>query len=146
MKYIKLKLVEKVDSKLELVKLIKNCSNLGLKDCKDICDHLHDGIPQSFELKMDGHTDFGKKFCAELKRCGGKILVNGGTEESRNFKMLELGLGNSGDYQNFLLNYIENNFDNHGDLLRFVLSKLSKKDLVSAFELTKENYKNYIHG
>ena len=58
---IKLKLIEKAESKLQLVKLIKDCSGLGLRESKDICDNLHAGMTQTFETRQDGIVNYAKK-------------------------------------------------------------------------------------
>ena len=39
---IKIRLIEPCKNKLYFVKLIKDCTELGLKDSKEVCDRLHD--------------------------------------------------------------------------------------------------------
>ena len=141
---IKLKLIEKVESKLQLVKLIKDCSGLGLRESKDICDNLHAGMTQTFEVRQDGIVNYANKFRKELNICGGKFQVSGGTEFQREFKMLDLGIGENEDYIEFITEYFENNFENQKEFLKFVLSKLDRHEIISVFERTKETYKNYI--
>ncbi len=141
---IKLKLIEKAESKLQLVKLIKDCSGLGLRESKDICDNLHAGMTQTFETRQDGIVNYAKKFREEIKNCGGKFIVSGGTEFLREFKMLDLGIGDNEDYVDFIVEYFENNFEDQKDFLKFVLSNLKREELISIFERAKETYKDYI--
>ncbi len=141
---IKLKLIEKAESKLQLVKLIKDCSGLGLRESKDICDNLHAGMTQTFETRQDGIVNYSKKFREEIKNCGGKFIVSGGTEFLREFKMLDLGIGDNEDYVDFIVEYFENNFEDQKDFLKFVLSNLKREELISIFERAKETYKDYI--
>ncbi len=143
---IKIKLVEGTTNKLLLVKLIKDCSGLGLKESKDICDRLHSSpnITQTFETRQDGIINYAKKFREEIKNCGGKFIVSGGTEFLREFKMLDLGIGDNEDYADFIVEYFENNFEDQKDFLKFVLSNLKREELISIFERAKETYKDYI--
>jgi ribosomal protein L7/L12 len=59
---IKIKLIEKCANKLIFVKLIKDCSDLGLKESKDICDRLHSHPleTQSFVVRQDGITNYAE--------------------------------------------------------------------------------------
>lgn len=136
---IKIKLFEKPASKLEFVKLVLRCSDLGLKGSKDLCDQLWErpGIPQIFDTRKDPNIDFAKTFRQDLKLLGGKFHVNGGIEFERQFKLLELGIGNHSDYTEYIIDFLENNFDQQKELLTFVLSKLSKEELISVFEKSK---------
>ena len=144
MKTIKLKLVERCSSKLQFVKTIKECSNLGLKEAKDVCDRLHDGQIQVFEVRSDGTIDYYKKFISDIPLSGGKLLISGGIEFQREYKMLELGIGSNEDYSEFILEYLEHNFENQKEFLKFAFSKLNREQLVSIFEKAKETYKDYI--
>ena len=150
MKTIKIKLVESTPNKLLFVKLIKECSGLGLKEAKDLCDELHakPNIVQEIPIRdWETHdystgkstpaiTDFRKKFATEIKDVGGKFVVNGGVQWERNVKMLSLGIADKPDYAEFMKDYILNKFDNSEDILTFVLDKLSKEDLQEIFNKT----------
>ena len=70
--------------------------------------------------------------------------MSGGTESLREFKMLDLGIGDDEDYVDFIVEYFENNFEDQKDFLKFVLSNLKREELISIFEKTKETYKDYI--
>lgn len=143
---IRIKLIEKCTNKLIFVKLIKDCSGLGLKESKDICDRLHSHPleTQTFVVRQDGITNYAKKFRDEISNSGGKFIVSGGTEFMRDFKILDLGIGDNEDYANFIIDYYENNFEDQKEFLKFVLSKLHREDLMSIFEKAKETYKDYI--
>ena len=133
MKKIRMKCIQKTTSKLALVKLIKEVSGLGLKDSKDIVDSFDYDINKivEFEISKDRSIE---KFREDLKDIGGQYLVNGGLEFEREYKLLTLGLGEQEDYVDFIsenLNY----FTNQEDTIKFILSKLTKEDLI---ELTKK--------
>jgi hypothetical protein len=150
MKTIKIKLVEPTPNKLAFVKLIKDCSGLGLREAKDLCDELHNrpSIVQEMPIRdwesydyttgksTPAITDFRKKFTTEIKDVGGKFVVNGGVQWERNVKMLSLGIADKLDYAEFMKDYILNKFDNSEDILTFVLDKLSKEDLQEIFNKT----------
>jgi hypothetical protein len=143
---IKIKLIEKCVNKLIFVKLIKDCSGLGLKESKDICDRLHSHPLeiQTFVVRQDGITNYEKKFRDEISNAGGKFIISGGTEFMRDFKILDLGIGDNEDYVNFIIDYYENSFEDQKEFLKFVLSKLNREELLSIFEKAKETYKDYI--
>ena len=133
MKKIRMKCVQKTPSKLAFVKLIKQVSGLGLKESKDIADTFDYDINKTveFEIPRDISID---QFRKDLKDIGGQYLVNGGLEFEREYKLLTLGLGEQEDYVDFIsenLNY----FTNQEDTIKFILSKLTKEDLI---ELTKK--------
>lgn len=150
MKTIKIKLLEPTSEKLKFVKLIKDCSGLGLKEAKDLCDELHrnPSIVQVMPIRdwetYDYNTgkttpttiDYRKKFATEIKNISGNFIVNGGVQWERNVKMLTLGIADKTDYAEFMKDYILNKFDNSEDILTFVLDKLSKEDLQEIFNKT----------
>jgi hypothetical protein len=147
MKSIKIKLIEPTTQKLAFVKLIKECSGLGLKEAKDLCDNIHSYPERVYEMPIrdwETHdyitgkttpaiTDFRKKFITEIKNTGGRFVINGGVQWERDVKMLQLGIAEKSDYTEFMKDYILNKFDNSEDLLIFVLDKFSKEDLQEAF-------------
>ena len=136
-----LKLIKECESKLQFVKTIKDCTNYGLKECKvDICDKLHRGETVEIEIKQDKNEDYHAKLLRDLPLCGGEILVRGGSEFYREVKLLELGLGSEEDYQNFLIEHINNLQLNKEDFLKIVFQKLNKTELVELFEVAKESY------
>ena len=52
MKTIKIKLIQPTTQKLAFVKLIKECSGLGLRDAKDLCDNIHDYPERVHEMPV----------------------------------------------------------------------------------------------
>lgn len=133
MKKIRMKCVQKTPSKLAFVKLIKQVSGLGLKESKDIADTFDYDINKTVEFEMPRDISIDQ-FRKDLKEIGGQYLVNGGLEFEREYKLLTLGLGEQEDYVDFIsenLNY----FTNQEDTIKFILSKLTKEDLI---ELTKK--------
>jgi hypothetical protein len=150
MKTIKIKLVESTPNKLAFVKLIKECSGLGLKESKDLCDELHarPKVVQEMPIRdwesydyttgksIPATTYYRRKFTTEIKDIGGRFIINGGVQWQRNVKMLSLGIADKPDYAEFMKDYILNKFDNSEDILTFVLDKLSKEDLQEIFNKT----------
>ena len=49
---IKIKLLSKCENKLQVVKLIKDCTKLGLRESKDITDYLFQNIGKSKEIEL----------------------------------------------------------------------------------------------
>lgn len=147
---IKIKLVKPTVQKLAFVKLIKDCSGLGLKEAKDLCDDLHSYPGKVYEMpirdwetidwntgvKTPTTTDYRKKFTDEIKNVEGKFIINGGVQWQRDVKMLQLGIAEESDYIEFMKDYILSNFDNSENLLIFALNKLSKEDLQEIFNKT----------
>jgi hypothetical protein len=133
MKKIRMRCVQKTPSKLAFVKLIKEVSGLGLKESKDIADTFDYDINRIVEFEISREISI-EQFRKDLNDVGGQYIVNGGLEFEREYKLLTLGLGEQDDYVDFIsenLNY----FTNQDDTIKFILSKLTKEDLI---ELTKK--------
>lgn len=130
---IRLTIVEKIESKLKFVKLLKDVSGLSLKEAKDIADYLCENIGKSkeFDINSEFKDNSGNMIDSiyylnnELPYCGGRILLNGGKEWQREFKMLSLGIGEAEDYSYFIKEHLSTN----REFLDNILSKLKKEDL-----------------
>ena len=143
MDHISIKLIYPSTTKLMLVKLIKDCSGLGLKDSKDICDELHSNPGKVVKMQVlpvsqDG-TNYIKKFISELKDISGKFEVNGGTQWQRNYKMLAIGLGEKSEYVDFISEHISDNItlEESKDLIKFIIDKLTKEEVEEIFSKIK---------
>jgi hypothetical protein len=133
---LRIKLLEPTTNKLSFVKLIKDCSGLGLREAKDLCDELHKSphlVQDMPLLPTTGDVDYSKLFKSEIKNIGGKFLVNGGIQWERNIKMLKLGIGDESDYSEFIKDYILNGLVDSENLLTLALSKLSENDIKEVF-------------
>jgi hypothetical protein len=134
---LRIKLLEPTPNKLAFVKLIKDCSGLGLRESKDLCDelHSHPHLVQDMPVKPTDEyaQDYSKKFISEIKNVGGKFLVNGGIQWERNIKMLKLGIGDESDYSEFIKDYILNGLEDSENLLTLALSKISENDIKEVF-------------
>lgn len=136
---IRIKLLQPTTQKLAFVKLIKECSDMGLKESKDLCDFLHanPGVVKEFETRnvdVNGNSvDYRKKFANDIKGIDGKFIVNGGSQWERDVKMLKLGIGDTSDYCEFIKENILNSLESSEEVLNFVLSKLSKQELEEVF-------------
>ncbi len=147
---IKIKLVRPTSEKLRFVKLIKECSGLGLKESKDLCDNMHSYPSKTFDMPIrdwdskdwntgtttPAQTDYIKKFITEIRDIDGEFIVNGGVQWERNVKMLKLGVAEKADYSEFCKDYILGKFENSDQMLTFALEKLSKEDLQEIFDKT----------
>ena len=135
---VKLQIKKNCQTKLMLVKILKNHTGLGLKDSKDICDILHELPYRPVEFLLDtpvdiNPNDYAKSFREELSEMGLEFDMSGGTDFERNRKLLMLGLGDKEDYVSFL----EENIINQRELLTLALNKLSKDDLKEIFDNIK---------
>jgi hypothetical protein len=134
---IRMKLISECKNKLQVVKLIKDCTGLGLKDSKDIADDMFNNIGLVKEINLakpyirDGKTfnpydEFTKKI-----HNFGHFQVTGGLSWERDAKMLGIGVGDIEDYAHFVSDYMSyNNTDENRIILENLFSKLDKKDLI----------------
>lgn len=137
MRKIRMKLLSECKNKLQVVKLIKDCTKLGLKDSKDIADEMfnHIGLVKEIEL-VEPYIREGRTFnpYEEFKKNinnFGDFKVTGGLSWERDAKMLGIGVGDIEDYANFVSDYMSyNNTDENKMILEVLFSKLKKEDLV----------------
>jgi hypothetical protein len=133
---LRIKLIEPTPNKLQFVKLIKDCSGLGLRESKDLCDELHKSphLVQDMPVRVSNETiDYSSHFKSEIKNVGGKFLVNGGIQWERNIKILKLGICDESDYSDFIKDYILNGLEDAENLLILALSKISENDIKEIF-------------
>jgi uncharacterized protein YqgV (UPF0045/DUF77 family) len=123
--------------------LIKDCSGLGLKDSKEVCDELHSNPDKSVKMQVlpvatDG-TNYIRKFINELKEVDGMFEVTGGTEWQRNYKMLAIGLGDKSEYVDFISEHISDNrtLEESKNLIKLIIEKLSEKEIEEVFSKIK---------
>ena len=137
MRKIRFKLISKCDNKLQVVKLIKDCTGLGLRDSKDIADEMfnHIGLTKEIEI-VEPYMKDGKvfnsfeEFTTKIIQFG-DFQVTGGLSWERDSKMLGLGIGETEDYANFVSEYMSyNNLEENKMILGILFSKLEKEDLV----------------
>jgi hypothetical protein len=137
---IKIQLIEPCKNKLYFVKLIKDCTNLGLKDSKEVCDRLHASPYLIEEITVKDSLDengihYSRKFIEGMKNIEGRFSVTGGTQWQRNIKMLSLGIADESEYIDFTNEFLidNRNLEVSENILRFALSKLSKDELQEVF-------------
>ncbi len=137
MRKLRFKLLSKCENKLQIVKLIKDCTVLGLRDSKDLADSMFNniGLVREIELRSP-YLREGKifnpyeEFTTKIKEFG-DFYVTGGLSWERDAKMLVLGVGNLEDYANFVSEYMtSNNTEENKMILESIFSKLNKEDLV----------------
>lgn len=134
---IRIKLLSKCENKLQVVKLIKDCTLLGLKDSKWIADDMfnHIGLVKEIELResyIRGGETFNpyEEFIKNIHKFG-DFQVTGGLSWERNSKMLSIGLGEVEDYANFVSEYMSyNDLNKNKIILESIFNKLDKQDLV----------------
>jgi len=142
---VKLKLIKEItgqytgQSKLFFVKLIKESTNLGLKQSKEVCDNLHFNLEQIVEIQPEKLEIFNKgilNFKEEL------MWSCRDTSYFRNLNILELRIADNIDYIDFI---IENNLminQDKDNFIKFVLSKLNREQLIEIFEQVKTSQEN----
>ena len=133
MKKLRLKCIQKTTTKLAFVKLLKEVTGYGLREAKDLADTFDNDINKVVEFEILPSISI-EQFRKSLNDISGEYVVNGGLSFEREYKLLTLGLGEKEDYVDFIsenLNY----FTNQHDTIKFILSKLTKEDLI---ELTKK--------
>ena len=146
---IRMQLKTQVSSKLAFVSLIKECTDLGLRDAKFIADDLQDNLNKGVRTYKEIHLkggidDFGSSYIRTFQKgisdLGIDAFVTGGLSWERNFKMLSIGLGEDSDYSNFIIEYVNSIDRVHGqEVIGFMVEKLSKKDLEEIFsKISKE--------
>lgn len=134
---IRFKLLSRCDNKLQVVKLIKDCTGLGLKDSKDIADLMFTNIGLVREIELcEPYVREGslfnpyEQFTTKIRDFG-DFELTGGLSWERDAKMLGLGIGELEDYVNFVSEYLTlNNAEQNKIILESIFSKLEKKDLV----------------
>jgi hypothetical protein len=134
---LRIKLLSKCENKLQVVKLIKDCTGLGLKDSKWIADEMfnHIGSVKEIELRDPYMRDSKlfypyEEFTKNIHEFG-DFQVTGGLSWERDSKMLSIGLGDIEDYANFVSEYMSyNNSEENKMILETIFNKLEKKDLV----------------
>lgn len=142
---IRMRLNSECKSKLAFVKLVKEHTGLGLRDAKFAADEMFTnqkhGSTRWAELEINSKNLNFIEFKESLAEIGADCDIMGGIQWHRNYKMLELGIGDSDDYRLFIKEYIRANSDDHLELL---ISKLSDDSLEEVFtEISKEIKENY---
>jgi hypothetical protein len=138
---IRIQLIERCPNKLQFVKLIKDCTGLGLKEAKNVCDRLHDRPDLIEEITVHDSIDengitYSNKFINGMKEFVlGEFIVTGGLQWDRNIKMLSLGIADESEYIDFVNEFLidNRNLEVSQTILRFALSKLSKEELREVF-------------
>lgn len=136
MRKIRFKLLSKCDNKLQVVKLIKDCTGLGLKDSKWIADEMFDHIGLVKEIEIIEPYIKDSKVFNPFEEFTTKITQFGhfqvtGLSWERDSKMLGLGIGETEDYANFVSEYMSyNELKENKMILEVLFSKLKKEDLI----------------
>ena len=114
MRKLRIKLLSKCENKLQVVKLIKDCTELGLRESKDLADSMFDniGLVREIELREPYLNKDGEVirpfelFSTKIKEFG-DFYVTGGLSWERNAKMLGLGIGELEDYAQFVSEFMK---------------------------------------
>ena len=137
---VRVKMLEPSNSKLHLVKSLKDLSGLGLRDSKNIIDELHYGREQTIILNS---RDDAKTLKKEFNDYG-KFQINGGVDHDRNIQLLSLGLGETQEYIDEISDRIFFQLDDENSklMLNFALSKITQENLI---EILNES-NSFING
>lgn len=133
-------MLEPSNSKLNLVKSLKDLTGLGLRDSKNIIDELHYGREQIIILNTRDDVKTLKKEFNDY----GKFQINGGVDHDRNIQLLSLGLGETQEYIDEISDRIFFQLDDENSklILNFALSKLTEENLI---EILNES-NSFING
>ena len=137
---VRVKMLEPSNSKLHLVKSLKDLSGLGLRDSKNIIDELHYGREQTIILNSRDDARTLKKQFNDY----GKFQINGGVDHDRNIQLLSLGLGETQEYIDEISDRIFFQLDDENSklMLNFALSKITQENLI---EILNES-NSFING
>lgn len=121
---------ENCPTKLMFVKILKDYTELGLKETKEICDRLHEMPYKPIEIDIkDSDVD---QLRQDLLNIELNFIMNGDRKFERERKLLALGLGEKEDYISFFVE-CGDLFDNQKEILNLALNKLSVEDLNEIF-------------
>jgi len=121
-------------TKLMFVKILKDYTELGLTDTKEICDRLHEMPYKPIEIDIkDSDVD---QLRQDLLNIELNFIMNGDRRFERERKLLTLGLGEKEDYVSFFVE-CGDLFDNQKEILNLALNKLSVEDLNEIFGKVK---------
>ena len=127
---VNLMLRENCPTKLMFVKILKDYTELGLKETKEICDRLHEMPYKPIEIDIkDSDVDQLRQDLLNLEL---NFIMNGDRKFERERKLLALGLGEKEDYISFFVE-CGDLFDNQKEILNLALNKLSIEDLNEIF-------------
>jgi|LauGreDrversion4_2_1035121.scaffolds.fasta_scaffold16736_8 hypothetical protein len=130
---VNLMLRERCLNKLMFVKILKNYTELGLKETKEICDKLHETPYKPVEIELyPKMSDIIDKLKQDLLDIDLMFIMDGDKGFERERKLLTLGLGEKEDYISFFVEF-EDLFDNQKEILNLALNKLSMEDLKEIF-------------
>lgn len=137
---VRVKMLEPSNSKLQLVKSLKDLTGLGLRDSKNIIDELHYGREQIIILNTRDDVKTLKKEFNDY----GKFQINGGVDHDRNIQLLSLGLGETQEYIDEISDRIFFQLDDENSklILNFALSKITQDNLI---EILNES-NSFING
>lgn len=125
---------ENCPTKLIFVKILKNYTELGLKETKEICDRLHEMPYKPIEIDInDSDVDQFRQALLDIEL---NFIMNGDRKFERERKLLALGLGEKEDYISFFVE-CGDLFDNQKEILNLALNKLSVEDLNEIFSKIK---------
>jgi len=120
---IKLKdFTKPIQSKLMFVKIIKDFTNYGLKESKDICDYIHSYENKQREIEVLDVENFIKQMIQNF----GEYIDVYHTAYDRDLKILLIGIGDKTDYIDTITKLIKENPENVDKILK----RFEKEDLI----------------
>lgn len=124
------------DRKLQLVKIVKSYSGLGLYESKKLCDEIFLYNDKYHEIELLKTSDYNKSFLYELEFLGREnySVSIGSPQWNREFKLLKLGISeDKGEYID-LINQLSEDNTLKDDIYEFMLNNLSKDGLVETMQ------------
>jgi hypothetical protein len=129
---VNIMLRERCLNKLMFVKILRNYTELGLKETKEICDKLHETPYKPVQIDLYPKMSGVDRLKQDLLDIDLKFIMDGDKGFERERKLLTLGLGEKEDYISFFVEF-EDLFDNQKEILNLALNKLSIEDLKEIF-------------
>ena len=138
---IRVRLLEKCNSKLPFVKILKEYTGLGLKESKDLMEDIADKINTNEFVEFDIYTNERLSlFKKDLESHNIKMHIIGGKEWTRELRLLSL-VGDKEDVLHFIN---DNSFLLDGDIslkiLKLAFDKLSSEDIIEILNLISNEY------
>jgi hypothetical protein len=130
----RIKLIHPTSHKLYFVKLIKDCTGMGLKESKDLCDALHTPNVSWQSIQFSG-PEMIQKFRLGLRDLpSGQFSITGGQDFDRDVKLLKLGFGEIDELRKLIIEHLLLNPEDCEKVLTKLIGKLPKNKLIEIIQ------------
>lgn len=130
MNRVKIKLVNNISLKLQLVKTIKVHSGMGLKESKELCDDMFVHLNHDFDIFVKDVLEFKN----EIKSHFGDDIQIRDKEYERNLKLISLGLGDDFDRIKILSDFLSSE----------ICTSINNKDIVNRRNIINSFFEDFL--